>query len=167
MRLLRALDFRPVRGGGRHVRSPCAFSCSLLRQSDAGAYARPTDAFATRLAEVGQIWRDIMILKETVPVAADKLPLTAFRDHLRLGSGFTGDPSEDALLEEILRSALGVVESWAKRLCCAVSFGLSLTHWSEPHRQSLQIGPVETRPDLLLRDADGVETPVAPTGFIF
>ncbi|MEO0831116.1 MAG: hypothetical protein AAFY03_11765 [Pseudomonadota bacterium] len=106
-----------------------------------------------------------MILKETAPVSAAALPLDAFRDHLRLGSGFTGDPSEDGLLTEILHSAVGTVESWTNKALFRRTFTLSVTRWRKLEAQPLPIGPVEEALSLALRGADGVETVVDPDDY--
>ena len=43
-----------------------------------------------------------MLLIEMTPVPDAALPVAAFRDHLRLGSGFADEGAEDALLQALL-----------------------------------------------------------------
>ena len=52
-----------------------------------------------------------------IPLAA--LPLAAFRDHLRLSSGFADDTTQDALLEQYLRAAIATVEGRTGRALIA------------------------------------------------
>ena len=52
-----------------------------------------------------------MILIEQAPVADAALPLQEFKDHLRLGTGFTDDGAQDALLKRLIRAGIAGIES--------------------------------------------------------
>ncbi|MGB8623245.1 MAG: hypothetical protein WCD16_10540, partial [Paracoccaceae bacterium] len=51
-----------------------------------------------------------MMLIEQTAVPAAALPVSQFRDHLRLGTGFADDGAQDALLEATLRAAMAALE---------------------------------------------------------
>ena len=52
----------------------------------------------------------MMLVEETtVPMSA--LPVAEFKDHLRLGSGFSDDGIQDALLDAHLRAAMAAIEA--------------------------------------------------------
>ena len=52
----------------------------------------------------------MMLVEETtVPVSA--LPVAQFKDHLRLGSGFSDDGIQDAMLESYLRASMAAIEA--------------------------------------------------------
>ena len=59
------------------------------------------------------------MLTELEPVPTAALPLSALRDHLRLGTGFADDALQDAILEAALRGALGAVEARIGRMLIA------------------------------------------------
>ena len=52
-----------------------------------------------------------MILTEVSAPPAAAVPVRAFAEHLRLGTGFADDGSEDAVLELYLRAAMAAIEA--------------------------------------------------------
>ena len=50
-----------------------------------------------------------MMLTETGVVTAGALPVEAFKDHLRLGTGFADDGFQDALVETYLRASIAAI----------------------------------------------------------
>src|SRR6056297_1223845 len=54
--------------------------------------------------------RKLMMLIEETTVPQSALPLGLFKEHLRLGSGFSDDGLQDGLLEGFLRSAMAAIE---------------------------------------------------------
>ena len=103
-----------------------------------------------------------MLLTETSAVPGAALPLAAFKEHLRLGSGFADDGAQDALLERYLRAALAAIEARISKVLLARGFLLRLSHWREGHAQALPVAPVSAVSALTLIDAQGAETAVQP-----
>lgn len=101
-----------------------------------------------------------MILTEVSAPRSEALPVRAFAEHLRLGSGFADDGSLDAVLELYLRSAMAAVEARIGRALLSRTFTCSVTHWREDACQGLPIGPVRSVERIALHAADGTETEV-------
>ena len=83
-----------------------------------------------------------MILTEVSAPPAAAVPVRAFAEHLRLGSGFADDGSEDAVLELYLRAAMAAIEARLGRALLARDFSWTVTRWREDASQGLPIGPV-------------------------
>ena len=76
-----------------------------------------------------------MILTEVSAPPAAAVPVRAFAEHLRLGSGFADDGSEDAVLELYLRAAMAAIEARLGRALLAREFvldGDALARGREP-----------------------------------
>lgn len=101
-----------------------------------------------------------MLLTETSAVPGAALPIAAFKEHLRLGSGFADDGAQDALLERYLRAALAAIEARISKVLLVRGFRLRLSHWREGRVQSLPVAPVRVVSALTLIDAQGSETVV-------
>jgi len=52
-----------------------------------------------------------MMLVEQTSVPSAALPVTEFKDHLLLGTGFTGASVQDPVLENYLRAAISAIEA--------------------------------------------------------
>lgn len=68
-----------------------------------------------------------MLLTEQTIVPGAALPVQAFKEHLRLGTGFGDDDVQDALAESYLRAALAAVEGRTGKALLAREFLLVLT----------------------------------------
>lgn len=103
-----------------------------------------------------------MILTEVAapPVAA--LPVRAFADHLRLGTGFADDGSQDAVLELYLRSAMAAIEARLGRVLLRRVFLWTVERWREAGCQPLPVAPVHLIESVKLTDAEGNEIVVDP-----
>ena len=101
-----------------------------------------------------------MILTEVSAPPAAAVPVRAFAEHLRLGSGFEDDGAEDALLELYLRAAMAAIEARLGRALLARDFSWTVTRWREDACQVLPIGPVRSVAEVKLVDAEGVEAVV-------
>jgi uncharacterized phiE125 gp8 family phage protein len=97
-----------------------------------------------------------MILTEVSQVPQAALPVALLRDHLRMGSGFSDDAVQDALLEGYLRAALAAVEAATGKAVLARTFRLTLTEWRERDRIALPVAPVTAVASVTVRDRDGV-----------
>ena len=99
----------------------------------------------------------MMLVEETtVPVSA--LPVAEFKDHLRLGSGFSDDGVQDAVLESYLRAAMAAIEARTGKILIERAFSWSLTAWRDARRQPLPVAPVNAISGVTLLDRLGQET---------
>ena len=101
------------------------------------------------------------MLTELEPVGAAELPLTALREHLRLGTGFADDALQDAILEAALRAALGAVETRVARALISRAFVWRIGHWRDAACATLPIGGVEALTSARVESAAGARTDVA------
>lgn len=83
-----------------------------------------------------------MMLTELTSVSSGALPVGAFREHLRLGTGFADDGAEDPLLESLLRAAIAAVEGRTGKVLLTRSFLWTLTAWRDGDSQPLPVAPV-------------------------
>ncbi|WP_101068940.1 head-tail connector protein [Roseovarius salinarum] len=99
----------------------------------------------------------MMLIEETaVPEAA--LPLPEFKAHLRLGTGFSDDGIQDAVLDGFLRAAIAAIEARTGKILIARDFSWSLSSWRDRGGQPLPVAPVTAVTALALRDrADQTE----------
>lgn len=98
-----------------------------------------------------------MLLEETT-IPATVLPITQFKDHLRLGSGFSDDGLQDGLLEGFLRSALAAIEGRTGKILIERNFSWLISHWKAPDLQILPIAPNVHLLEVALIDRTGAET---------
>jgi uncharacterized phiE125 gp8 family phage protein len=103
-----------------------------------------------------------MILTEISAPPATSVPVRAFAEHLRLGSGFADDGSDDQVLELYLRAAMAAVEARIGRALIARRFSWTVTRWREEASQGLPIGPVTEVEEIALLGPEGTETLVEP-----
>ncbi|MEM9250086.1 MAG: hypothetical protein AAGB05_15505 [Pseudomonadota bacterium] len=106
-----------------------------------------------------------MMLTEVMAVPAAALPVSQFRDHLRLGTGFTDSGLEDSLLETYLRAALAAVEAWTGKALIQRTYRIDTDAWAIPNAQDLPVGPARSVTEVALLTADGGSTVVAPTRY--
>ena len=83
-----------------------------------------------------------MILNELDSVPSELLPVQAFSDHLRLGSGFSDDGSENSVLETYLRASLSAIEARTGKAIYARRFAWTIHRWRDDCSQGLPIAPV-------------------------
>ncbi|MEL6684662.1 MAG: hypothetical protein AAFQ00_05180, partial [Pseudomonadota bacterium] len=106
----------------------------------------------------------MMLVEETtVPLSA--LPVAEFKDHLRLGSGFSDDGVQDAVLESYLRAAMAAIEARTGKILIEREFSWTLTAWRDARRQPLPVAPVNAVSGVTLLDMQGVETVVDAAGW--
>lgn len=102
------------------------------------------------------------MLKELTAVPDAVLPLAEFRDHLRLGTGFSDTGAEDAALLAYLRAALAAIEGRTAKALIARDFTLVLTAWRWRDLQTLPIAPVRSVAAVRLIDSAGAQTLTDP-----
>ena len=76
----------------------------------------------------------------SVPTAA--LPIEVFKEHLRLGSGFASDGSEDRILETYLRAAQSSIEARTGKILLEREVRWDVFEWRDRCRQPLPVAPV-------------------------
>lgn len=101
-----------------------------------------------------------MTLTELSAPPAAAVPVRDFAGHLRLGSGFADDGSQDSVLELYLRSAMAAIEARLGRALLARDFSWSVTRWREDSSQGIPVGPVQSVASVTLVSADGARTEV-------
>jgi uncharacterized phiE125 gp8 family phage protein len=101
-----------------------------------------------------------MVLTEAGAPPSAAVPVRAFAEHLRLGTGFADDGAEDAVLELYLRSAMAAIEARVGRALLAREFALTVSRWREDASQGLPVAPVRAVAAVTLVDAEGVATEV-------
>ncbi|MDB4240985.1 hypothetical protein N9801_01850 [Yoonia sp.] len=98
----------------------------------------------------------MMLVEETtVPLSA--LPVAQFKDHLRLGSGFSDDGIQDGLLIGHLRASMATIEARTGKIMIEREFSWTLTVWRDAHRQPLPLSPVSAISAITVTDQTGVE----------
>ena len=105
------------------------------------------------------------MLSEQTSVPVGALPVAEMKSHLRLGTGFTDDGAQDALVESYLRAAMAVIEGRIGKALIARRFLWKLEDWRWAAEQALPVAPVTGVVSVTLRDALGVGTVVAATRY--
>lgn len=104
----------------------------------------------------------MMLVEETaVPTAA--LPIAEFKDHLRLGTGFSEQSIQDPVLEGFLRAALAAIEARTGKALLQRGFSWTVSVWREPRGQVLPLSPISTITQVCLTDRLGDIEVVDPT----
>jgi uncharacterized phiE125 gp8 family phage protein len=103
-----------------------------------------------------------MILTELSSPPAAAVPVRVLADHLRLGTGFADDGSQDAVLELYLRAAMAAIEARLGRVLLARPYSWTVTRWREEASQGLPVAPVVAVSAITLHGAAGGETEVEP-----
>jgi len=99
-----------------------------------------------------------MKLVDLTGIPSADLPLNAFREHLRLGTGFADDTLQDPVLESALRAAVAAIEARTGKVLFRRPFRWVLPGWRNPERQPLPVAPVTevTSLSVLARNGDVV-----------
>ena len=106
-----------------------------------------------------------MMLTEVTPVPQAAIPVAQFKEHLRLGSGFSDDGLQDALLEGFLRAALATIEGRTGKALLERDFALRLEAWRDVDRQVLPLAPVSAITGVVLIAPGGAETAIDPASY--
>lgn len=107
-----------------------------------------------------------MMLIELTGQSPAQLPLAGFKDHLRLGTGFADDGSQDALAEGYLRAAISAIEARIGKAILTRDWRLTLERWRNPESHPLPIAPVGALLSVTLRDRADVPTLVDPGRYV-
>lgn len=106
-----------------------------------------------------------MNLVEVTTPASGVLPVNAFADHLRLGTGFANDGTQDVMLEGYLRAAIAAIEGRTGKVLLDRDFTWDLARWFAPERQGLPVGPVSAIASITMIALDGTEVAVDPARY--
>ncbi|MEM6618562.1 MAG: hypothetical protein AAF761_06660 [Pseudomonadota bacterium] len=106
-----------------------------------------------------------MILTEETTLAAASLPLGLLKEHLRLGTGFSGAADQDALLEAYLRAAIAAVEGRTGAVLLTKGFRWRLNGWRQYDRQVLPVRPVAAVTGIRLIDRHNTATDIDPAAW--
>ena len=104
-----------------------------------------------------------MILVEQTQVPDTDLPVSEFRDHLQLGSGFADDGFQDAVLIPQLRAALSAIEGKTGKALLEREFKLVVTAWRDLGRQVLPMAPVSDVTAFRITDINDQAELIAPS----
>lgn len=97
-----------------------------------------------------------MMLTELTTVSLAALPIQGFKDHLRLGSGFTDNGLQDGLLERHLRAAIAAIEGRIGKTLLTKRLKLTLNDWRGRIEQPLPVAPITALVSVALIDAADV-----------
>lgn len=106
-----------------------------------------------------------MMLVEETSVPTEALPVQEFRDHLRLGSGFSDDTLQDSVLESFLRAAISAVEARTGKVVFQQTFVWTVYGWRRGRGQELPVAPVSEILEITLEDAQGNAVVVASSAY--
>lgn len=106
-----------------------------------------------------------MMLVEETSVPSVALPVTEFKAHLKLGSGFSDESLQDSVLESFLRAAIASIEARTGKILIQRSFSWTLGMWRTLAGQSLPVAPVSSVVSLKLIDRLGGEVTVTPSSY--
>jgi uncharacterized phiE125 gp8 family phage protein len=106
-----------------------------------------------------------MILTELTNVPDSALPLQAFKNQLRLGTGFGEDTLQDAVLNGMLRAAVAAIEARVGKALVSRQFKLRIEDWQSLDEQTLPVAPISAVTSVTLVDAADVGTVLATTSY--
>ncbi len=106
-----------------------------------------------------------MMLIEQTSVPGTALPVAEFKDHLLLGTGFTGASLQDPVLENYLRAAIAAIEARTGKVLIEKQYLWSISAWREPCRQALPLAPISAVTAVRLVDGLGVASAVSPAAY--
>lgn len=99
-----------------------------------------------------------MRLKEQNSLPTAALPITQFKEYLRLGSGFGEDSLQDTVIEATLRAALAAIETRTGKALLERTFVWQVDGWRQPDAQALPVAPANAISWLKTVTRDGTET---------
>jgi uncharacterized phiE125 gp8 family phage protein len=102
------------------------------------------------------------MLVEQTPVPLAALPVSQFKDHLRLGTGFDDDGVQDQVLETYLRAAMAAIEARTGKVLLSRSYNWTLSAWRDLSCQALPVAPVSQITSLAITDRMGGSEAIDP-----
>ncbi|MBR9764658.1 MAG: hypothetical protein GYB53_14300 [Rhodobacteraceae bacterium] len=108
-----------------------------------------------------------MILIEVNQVAAAVLPVSQFKQHLRLGTGFAEDSAQDDVLEGYIRAALAAIEGRTGQAIYQRDFIWTVQGWAKAEAQAFPLAPVRLIQQVTLVDKQGARVSEDPGDYTF
>ena len=105
----------------------------------------------------------MLIEETTVPDAV--LPVEDFKTHLRLGTGFGTETTQDEVLVSFLRAAIAAIEARTGKILISRNFSWTLIFWRDRESQGLPVAPVSAIQRVVLVDRAGTQTEIAASDF--
>lgn len=105
----------------------------------------------------------MLIEETTVPDAA--LPVEDFKAHLRLGTGFASETTQDEVLTGFLRAAISAIEARTGKVLITRSFSWTLRFWRDRDSQGLPLAPVVAIARVATIERGGTQTEVSPENY--
>lgn len=106
-----------------------------------------------------------MILTELSSIQSGDLPFYEFKNHLRLGTGFSDDTLQDPLLEAYLRAAISAIESKIGQALLSRSFKWQVMAWQSDERQGLPMRPISQILSVEISDDAGASEALSPDSY--
>ena len=106
-----------------------------------------------------------MTLTELDALPAAALPVRDFADHLRLGTGFADDGSQDAVLETYLRAAISAIEGRTGKALLQRRFAWDVFAWNDVSGQGLPVAPVAAIESVTVFSANGNQSDVPANSY--
>lgn len=98
-----------------------------------------------------------MLLTELSTPPSVDLPIPSLTEHLRLGTAFTADGLQEAMIESHLRAAMAAIEARIGKVLLTRSYRLTLPDWRDLSQQTLPLAPVVGVSKVSVFDVHGVE----------
>ncbi|MEM9577234.1 MAG: head-tail connector protein [Pseudomonadota bacterium] len=106
----------------------------------------------------------MMLIEETtVPDAA--LPVEDFKAHLRLGTGFGSETTQDEVLIGFLRAAISAIEARTGKVLIERAFSWTLSFWRDRDAQGLPLAPIREITRVAMVDRSGTQTEIPNTSY--
>ncbi|MEM7520712.1 MAG: head-tail connector protein [Pseudomonadota bacterium] len=105
-----------------------------------------------------------MLIEET-PIIKERLPIEAFRAHMRLGTGFGLDDVQDPVIVAFLRASLAAAEARTGRILVARDFLLTVSAWHSADCMRFPILPVRAIHSVELLAHDGSRVMADPATY--
>jgi uncharacterized phiE125 gp8 family phage protein len=116
-------------------------------------------------AMAGNNRRISMMLIEQTTIPGSALPVQVFKDHLRLGTGFADEGTQDGLVESYLRAAVAAIEGRIGKALLTRRFAWTISNWRDEVAQSLPVAPVSAIVSVTLISRDGTPASVDPARY--
>ncbi|MEP0963678.1 MAG: head-tail connector protein [Roseobacter sp.] len=106
-----------------------------------------------------------MMLIEETTVPDEALPVEGFKAHLRLGTGFGLDTTQDEVLSGFLRAAVSAIEARTGKVLIARSFTWTLGFWRDRDAQGLPVAPVMAINRVAIVDRAGTQSEISTESY--
>jgi uncharacterized phiE125 gp8 family phage protein len=106
-----------------------------------------------------------MMLIEETTVPEGALPVEDFKAHLRLGTGFASDTTQDEVLTGFLRAAISAIEARTGKVLMTRSFSWTLQFWRDRGSQGLPLAPVIAVTRVATIERNGAQSDVPPESY--